>query len=79
MSLQPFFWWLCACLYFLYKDGIPGHLPFGNLLFALTLYHMYVPVLIHIGLYTIFKLNLFILFIYFWLCWVFAAARGLSL
>ena len=27
----------------------------------------------------IFFLNLFILFIYFWLHWVFAAARGLSL
>ena len=26
-----------------------------------------------------FKINLFILFIYFWLCWVFVAARGLSL
>ena len=24
-------------------------------------------------------INLFILFIYFWLCWVFVAARGLSL
>ena len=24
-------------------------------------------------------LNLFILFIYFWLCWVFVAVRGLSL
>ena len=26
-----------------------------------------------------FKINLFILFIYFWLRWVFVAARGLSL
>ena len=26
-----------------------------------------------------FLINLFILFIYFWLCWVFVAARGLSL
>ena len=26
-----------------------------------------------------FFLNLFILFTYFWLCWVFVAARGLSL
>ena len=26
-----------------------------------------------------FKINLFILFIYFWLCWVFVAAHGLSL
>ena len=26
-----------------------------------------------------FFINLFILFIYFWLCWVFVAARGLSL
>ena len=25
------------------------------------------------------KINLFILFIYFWLCWVFVAAHGLSL
>ena len=27
----------------------------------------------------IFKINLFILFIYFWLRWVFVAVRGLSL
>ena len=26
-----------------------------------------------------FKINLFLLFIYFWLCWVLVAARGLSL
>ena len=25
----------------------------------------------------IFKINLFILFIYFWLCWVFVAVHGL--
>ena len=33
---------------------------------------------IHIYIYSFLK-NVFILFIYFWLCWVFIAARGLSL
>ena len=31
------------------------------------------------ALFLFFKINLFILFIYFWLCWVFVAACGLSL
>ena len=30
-------------------------------------------------LYIFFKINLFILFIYFWLHWVFVSVRGLSL
>ena len=34
----------------------------------------------HILMYTLFFIYLFIiLFIYFWLCWVFVAAHGLSL
>ena len=32
-----------------------------------------------IGLLGFFLINLFILFIYFWLCWVFVAACGFSL
>ena len=31
----------------------------------------------HINIMSFFKVNLFILFIYFWLCWVFVAACGL--
>ena len=31
------------------------------------------------GLFFFFCINLFILFMYFWLCWVFVAVRGLSL
>ena len=62
--------------------GLPHRLDISNL--KAVYYSLHLPFQLEFCAFpnhclTFFKINLFILFIYYWLCWVFVAARRLSL
>ena len=54
-------------------------LDFSKLIFSFFFVLLVAAIILSALYWNIFLINLFILFIYFWLCWVFVAVCGLSL